>query len=303
MIRLSLAFAFALALAGSPLAAVPAGAGPPSVPALDDRDCRPVCAGACVKPIVVPDRWDDVTPIAGHEEWAGNGRFDAESHDDLNANGLRDADEPFDDANANGRHDEEAYHPALTGYVPDPVPGNFLAPEGDLGRLIRLRPNADRRPAASHYGSAVFPPLGKGPPGRGARAYRDALEGCVTHLVGPGDLVELEPGAMGQATADGLRALHAQDPGAAWDPVSREVVGSRFDDRHQVRVVLLPLADPRIVPTAGRTTIPVVKIAAFFFEAPTPDGEVSGRFLKVRAVPLPCGCECGHAASFQRHCD
>ena len=269
---------------------------------LDDRDCPPVCAGACVKPIVVFDRWDDVNPVPGHEEWAGNGRFDSETFEDTNGNGLHDAGEPFADTNANGRRDEEAYHPALTGYVPDPVPGNVLAPQGDLGRLIRLRPGADQRPAPSHYGSAVFPPVGKGAPDRGARAYRDALERCVTFLVEPGDAIELQPGAMGEATAEGLRVLYAQDPDARWDPETRQVVGSRFDGAHQVRVVLLMLADPRFVPDAGRATVRVAKIAAFFFEAPSPDGQVAGRFLKVRSVPLPCSCSCEHAVSFQRDC-
>lgn len=284
------------------LVATAAGAHPRSLPAFDDRDCPPVCAGACVKPIVVPDRWDDVHPMPGHEDWAGNGRYDGESYDDGNANGLYDAGERFDDTNTNGQRDEEAYHPALTGYTPDPVPGNVLAPDGDLGRLIRLRPSAGQKPAPSHYWSAAFPPVNKGTPQRGARAYRDALERCVTFSVERGDDLELEPGAMGQATADCLRVLYAQDPGAAWDPVTRQVVGSRFDDAHQVRVVLLVLADPRVVPGPGRTVVEVAKIAAFFFEAPSPDGEVSGRFLKVRSVPLPCNCQCDHALTFLRNC-
>ena len=128
----------------------PVAAAPPGLPAPDDRDCPPVCAGACVKPIVLPDRWDDVTVLSGHADWAGNGRYDAERFDDANANRIHDVGEPFTDSNANGQYDAEAYHPALTGYVPDPVPGNFLAPDGDLGRLITLRPSRESRIVSSH---------------------------------------------------------------------------------------------------------------------------------------------------------
>ena len=32
-----------------------------------------MCAVSCVKPIALPDRWDDVTPIPGHGEMDGSG--------------------------------------------------------------------------------------------------------------------------------------------------------------------------------------------------------------------------------------
>jgi hypothetical protein len=280
----------------------PAVAAPPGLPAPDDRDCPPVCAGACVKPIVLPDRWDDATALAGHEDWAGNGRHDQERFDDANANRLFDLGEPFTDSNANGQYDAEAYHPFLTGYVPDPVPGNVLAPEGDLGRLITLRPSRESRVVSSHYFAAAFPPVNKGTPVRGARAFREALESCVSPFVEKGDWIELEPGSMEGVVHDALRALYEQDPRAEWDPVSRTVVGSRFDGAHQKRVVLLALLDPRIGPESGRAVVQATKIAAFFFEAPGADGTVTGRFLKVRAAGLPCGCSCTAEEAFLRHC-
>jgi hypothetical protein len=45
-----------------------------------------------------------------------------------------------------------------------------------------------------------------------------------------------------------------------------------------------------------------MKIAAFFFEAPSPDGVVLGRFLKARAPGVPCSCTCESAEAFLRDC-
>lgn len=265
-------------------------------------DCPPVCSAACLKPIVIPDRWDDVALLPGHEAWLRNGRFDQESFTDQSANGLYDVGEPFEDDNANGHFDQEAYHPFLTGYIPDPVPGNVLAPDGDLGRLVRLRPSKESRVVASSYFAVSFPPIGKGEPARGARAFRNALEWCVPYPIERGDWVELEPGSMTGPTYDALLAMYQRDPHARWDEATKEIVDSEYPSAQQPRLVLVALSDPRIGPESGRSRLQLVKIAAFFFEAPRPDGAVNGRFLKVRSPGYPCGCNCDQASSFLREC-
>jgi hypothetical protein len=272
-----------------------------SLSVMGDDDCPPLCAGSCVKPIVIPDRWDDVTPLPGHEAWTRNGLFDAEDFTDVSRNGLYDPGEPFVDSNQNGRYDAEAYHPVLTGFIPDPYPGNFLAgPTGDLGRLIHLRPSKDERMAAFNYYAVAYPATNKGTPRRGARAFRDALESCVDSYVEKGDWVEVEPGSMAGPTYEALRVTYEKDPDARWDPGSNSIVGSKY--ALMPRLVLLALSDPRIGPTSGRSRLQIMKIAAFFFEAPSPDGVVLGRFLKARAPGVPCSCTCESAEAFLRDC-
>ena len=272
-------------------------------PVVDDRDCTPVCAGTCVKPLVVPDRWDDGTVLPGHEGWADNGHFDHEAFTDLDGNGHYDAGEVFVDTNGNGVLDEEFYHPVLTGYVPDPVPGHRLAPEGDLGRLLVLRSGRGEALVASHYSAAVLPAINKGTPQRGARAFGDALEFCmIREITEQGDWLELEPGSMAGVVDAALRTIHERDPLARWDPVTATIVDSQFDGAHQQRLFLIPLVDPRVEAKPGRSLAQVVKIAAFFLEAPGGNGVVTGRFLKVRAPNHPCGCQCAAQETFLRAC-
>jgi hypothetical protein len=265
------------------------------------RDCTPVCGSWCVKPITIADRWDDVTTIAGHEAWANNGVFDREAFTDGSANGLYDVGEPFEDENGNGSFDQEAYHPALTGYTPDPVPGNVLAPAGDLGRLLRLRPDAGDRHRADAWAAVAFPATNKGTPVRGARAYRDALAGCESAYIEKGDRLDVQPGSMAGPSAEAFATMVAGDPEARWDEAAKSIVGMREPGRSS-RLVLIGLHDPRVGRGTGRGDVQLTKIAAFFIEEPGVDGVLTGRFLKMRAPGGPCACDCVLEESFVRDC-
>jgi len=93
---------------------------PPAAFAQIPPGCTEICGVSCVKPIAIPDRWDDVTPIAGYNggtgsggktlpNWANNAVWNQESCTDLNGNGIYDPGEPFIDGNGNGKFDAEAY--------------------------------------------------------------------------------------------------------------------------------------------------------------------------------------------------
>lgn len=290
---LCLSLALLAGLAGVPL---------PDAAADPRGDCAPVCAGACVKPITIADRWDDVTPVPGHAGWADNGVLDREAYTDLNANGIWEPGEPFEDANGNGSFDAEAYSPSLTGYVPDPVPGNFLAgPTGDQGRLLRLRPDAGERNRADAYAAVAFPATNKGTPRRGARAYRDALAGCESASIERGDWLDVQPGSMAGPSAEAFAAMVAGDPAARWDAATRTVVGMREPDRSS-RLVILGLHDPRVDRGNGRGSLQLVKVAAFFIEEPGADGSLAGRFIKMRTAWVPCNCTCTSEEAFLRDC-
>ncbi len=274
----------------------PATAGPLSAPAPSRfvaDGCLPVCQTNCLKPFAIPDRWDDGATVAGHDDWRSNGRWDREDFGDLNANELFDPGETFTDSNGNRRFDSEAYHSILTGYIPDPYPGNTLSPNGDLGLQILLKYGSGDRIAASHYLAIELPAVNRGTPVGGARAYRDHLEGCLqAGYVYPGDWLQLEPGNMAGPTAAGVQALIAKDPAARYDPATKEIVGSIHPAGESPRLVIVGFTDPRIGGKSGRSRVQLVKLAAFFVEELDDAGSVRGRFLKTRALAPPCDC-CG----------
>jgi hypothetical protein len=264
-----------------------------NVTAVAAAQCGATCGVSCLKPWSPPDRWDDVTPVPGYNggkngNWANNNQWDREDWTDTNGNGLYDPGEPFVDKNNNGTYDQEAYSPTLTGYVPDPVAGNSLAPNGDLGLEITLhfaQGNANT-PVAGQYQSIDLPPINRGTPVTGGDQYRENIASCNQSEVWPGDWLQLEPGAKVGPTNQGMRDLIAQDPDAYWDSITQSVQGSAF--AVSPRIVLIPLYDPRIPAASGRNQIQVTKVAAFFMEQMTGQSEVIGRFLKVRAPGEPC---------------
>lgn len=215
-------------------------------------------AADCALSIAIPDRWDDVTAIAGYAggaksatDWRNDDALDHEAFTDLNHNGLWDPGEPFVDANANGRFDAEAYDPLLTGYVLDPVAGNVLSPNGDLGLAITLVPAKAHATGIGRYVpfDCAGPSAASGPSGSVDRAMRD---------------------------------LVALDPGATWDPVSNQVTGSAFPGGSP-RVILLPVYDPRFMATADRGGAPVTKVVATFVEQIVGHGSAVVRLTRVPA--------------------
>ena len=213
--------------------------------------------------------------------------YDQEDFTDTNGNSVWDPGEPYDDKNGNGKFDSEAYSPTLTGYVPDPVAGNSLAPNGDLGLEIQLHMGSPGdTPAPGQYQSIDLPPINRGNPVKGGSEYRDNIANCNSSEVWPGDWLLLEPGRKVGPTNQGMRDLVAQDPNAYWDPITQSVQGSAF--AVSPRIVLIPMYDPRIAIKSGRNQIQVTKVAAFFMEQVTGQADVKGRFLKVRAPGEPC---------------
>jgi hypothetical protein len=167
-----------------PLLVLPALAFAAPAPERLGEGCLPVCETGCLKPFAIPDRWDDVAAIAGHDDWRGNGRYDAERMtDDLNKNGIYDPGDGYDDANGNGQYDAESYNSLLTGYIPDPYPGNTLSPNGDFGLQLVLKAGAPNQATTNQAFAIDLPAINRGTPQTGASNYRAALENCL-HLEG-----------------------------------------------------------------------------------------------------------------------
>jgi Flp pilus assembly protein TadG len=249
--------------------------------------CGAVCNNQCVKPWSPPDRWNDFSNVAGHANWNGNNQYDSEPWTDRNGNFQYDQGvDTFTDQNANGRFDGEEYHPLLTGYIPDPYPGNSLSPNGDLGLQIVLKHDNGGNPQPGQYQPVDLPPINKGTPIPGANQYRWNIANCNPQGIEPGDILQTEPGNMVGPTAQGMDDLIKLDPTAYWDPTTQSVQGSRFDV--SPRIVLIPMHDPRYPIASGRVSqLRVTKVAAYFMEDMN-GKQVIGRFLKVRGPGDPC---------------
>jgi len=263
--------------------------------------CLPSCETRCLKPFAIPDRWDDVTPVAGHADWNRNGRYDAEAlKNDVNGNGLYDPGDGYDDSNANGQFDAEAYNPLLTGYIPNPYPGNTLSPNGDFGLQLVLKEGDPSNIDDNHYFAIQLPAINRGTPQGGASAYRSALEGCLGTQNWPGDYLRLETGRMTGPTIAGTLAVIAKDPAARFDPATGEIVGSNAPGGMGPRIVIVGLTDPRVTGKKGQ--VQISKVVGFFLEEVNDQGTVRGRFLRVPGDAPPCTC-CGKLeANWMRSC-
>jgi hypothetical protein len=288
-------------LAAALLACARAAAAAPAPQTLPEG-CLPVCETNCLKPFSLPDRWDDGALVPGHESWRGDGQWDQEDFTDGNGNGLYDVGEAFGDANGNHVFDSETYHALLTGYIPDPYPGNTLAPNGDFGLQLVLKAGVADRSESGHYHAIELPPINRGNPVGGAKAFRERIEGCSNEILWPGDWLAVETGNMAGPTAAAVQVLIGRDPAARFDPTTREIVGSIFPPFESPRLVFVGLTDPRILAKSGRDQVQVVKIAYFFLEELDGGGSVRGRFLKGRVQGPPCTC-CGDLrANWLREC-
>src|SRR5262245_34194326 len=185
-----------------------------AVTAVATARCGATCSVSCVKPWAPPDRWDDQTAIAGYTgggrrpNWRNNNKWDHEAFTDTNDNGLRDNNENYQDNNGNGQYDEEFYHPNLTGYGPDPVPGNYLSPGGDLGLEMVLHfDNGGAGPVPGQYQSIRLPPINKGTPITGADEYRENIANCNPVAIERGDWLEVETGGKVGPTNQGMLDL------------------------------------------------------------------------------------------------
>ena len=164
-------------------------------------------------------------------DWRNNQQCDCETFIDTDESGKWEPGEAFTDGNGNGQYDAETYHPSLTGYGPDPVPGNFLSPDGDLGLELILHAgngNADRRRPASTTRSTCRRSTRATPIHGRRRVPREHRATATRSTIEKGDWLRLEPGRMTGPTNQGM-----QRPDRAG---SRRRVGRRDAERHQLRL-------------------------------------------------------------------
>src|SRR5262249_31481446 len=153
-----------------------------------DPACFGLCSMDCVKPISIPDRWDD-SSVPTAPGWSNDHQWDSEKFTDTNGNGIYDPGEPFVDGSSaytksagptpNGQYDAEYYDRLNTGYVA----------VKDLGLEITLKMGA---PIGATVGTQYYPL--DIPSGSGSAGYSWNWANCTPILVSIADRLVTENG-------------------------------------------------------------------------------------------------------------
>lgn len=205
----------------------------------------------CVKPWAVPDKWIERRPTV--TEWT--------------------PDSEFDRFVTNGNNAGTVLSPADE-YIPVGTVGHSgFTVEADYGTPMTLKTG---NPQQSIRPGWFFPVVINPIEGPGGNNYRDNIAACDPTVIGPGTILESEPGNMVGPTQQGMAALIAQDSAASWDPAANEGRGAPSGGCMQAgscgispRLVALPLFDVQAwqqARTGGRTEVRVVKILGFWME-------------------------------------
>lgn len=235
----------------------------------------------CVKPVAIPDRWVELRPAAA--SWTPTSTFERYRENGNQAGTLL---TPAD-----------RYDPPTGGSS-----GSGFTVDGDYGMQLLLK--------EGNGGQGIDPgwyyPVVINPSCVGGNCYRNAWAGCVTNAVGPGTILNPEPGNMIGPTRQGVDALIAADPSASWSTSANGgrggVVGGCMSSgtcSRSPRWIAVPVFDvdqyqySRAVNNDnGRNTpITIVKIIGFFLED-TPGNDVLGRITHypttvLTGTPLP----------------
>lgn len=213
----------------------------------------PICASRCVKPFIVPTKFDWDDSASSDSKHVNNGELDVDSP-------------------------EEMASIQVLGYDNADVGARITLKFGDPGDTM----------VPSQYSPVDFPPMNKGVPVTGASEYKANLSGCEGSnrtLVELDDELYLEPGNMVGPTSSGLSALLSDDPFAYWDEATNSVKESVYDDPlSSPRVAIIAFFDPRRPPTSGRNSLYVDQLGAVFIEGEgDTNGSIQARFMNTVA--------------------
>ena len=151
-----------------------------------------------------------------------------------------------------------------------------------IGTPVMLKSGTLGAPSTSpgHFYPIDFPPLNKGTPITGAKAYEDNIAWGSKDFVEIGDQLQVEPGNQIGPTKHGSNQLIAQDPYAYYDEGSGTIQGSQFPGNSSPRTVKVPLYDPDYPPDSGRNYLDVIGLASFFVVG-LQGNDVIGIFLEI----------------------
>lgn len=231
----------------------------------------------CVKPLALPDRWEEYHNPLGPPGWDVSDRFERYQAGALLPN--PDVYVPAaGGAGANG-----------SGFSRGPTPYT----SGDYGRrleiLAALDPLVDRSTAERFLPVRVDGIAG-------TAAFQQAITDCSTRMVQPGDAMQVELANINAPLGAGLQELINRDPAATWNP---SLYGGRGgvsggcmvsgDCVVSPRIIALPVYDPDAWDLRAPAMEPlrVSRLVGFFVEAyyPGSAGVVSGRLMVYPVTP------------------
>jgi Flp pilus assembly protein TadG len=242
-------------------------------------EAAPANAIRCVKPFMIPDRWEERRPTT---TTFNPNTSEFEMYDN-HGNLLSPAD----------YYNGDLSSPAYTGYNPD----------RDKGMELIIRAGTGNNIFPTMYYSWNMPGNDQGI--IGADWYNMNIAGCNQFripLPGPGRpdfLMIQEPGAMTGPTIDGVQALYDQDPHARWDTECRCVKDSDFGGHSSPRIFPIPVFDPVYYATGkqnGRNAdFKLANIIGIFLSQRPDSNQIYGRIVPLlgeidpTAGPAPAG--------------
>jgi Flp pilus assembly protein TadG len=216
-------------------------------------EASPANAMKCVKPFMIPDRWEEKqTP-----PWDTGDSYDKYTNKGV----LLSNPDLYRDAN----HPESEY----TGYTV----------KKDKGTVLVLRAGTGDQINPSFYFSW------KMPGDTGGDFYRENIANCNQTLMRAGDRIIQEPGDKSGPTIQGIQELIAKDPGAYWSTDCGCVKGSKYST--SPRVFPIPMYDPEFYADGkANGRVADFKIANFlgFFVDHTQGNSIWGRITNVTGI-------------------
>jgi hypothetical protein len=217
----------------------------------------------CVKPFAIPDRWLEERDDQGAPGWSEEDAF--ERYDRQSGAVLAPADYYEAPGAPGGTHG-----PNGTGFTRD----STAMGGSDHGRyLVHKSGGPQTAIAPGLYHPVVINPV-EGP---GGANYRDNIATCDPTVIGPGTVLQMEPGNMVGPTAQGMRDLIGRDPQAQWSPnlygpgLGGVSGGCMATGACAIspRLVAIPAFNPDAYDAgraSGRIDIHVTKVLGFFVE-------------------------------------
>jgi putative Flp pilus-assembly TadE/G-like protein len=210
-------------------------------------EAAPAGGMTCVKPFIIPDRWQEHTD----PPWDMNSS--TYNHWDKWGNVVPNAD---------------TYDPTL-GYSAD-----------DKGTLLVLRAGSGNNIQPTFYFSWAMPP------NTGAEWYQSNIVNCNTTVISTSYVATQEPGNMMGPTIAGLKELIDQDPNAYWDDANKKYVSTKNPSPRVFPIPLYNPDEYDKGKINGRNaTLVVAAWLGFFLEAvPQGKNEAYGRIFPITGV-------------------